>query len=343
MKKIKPIIHVGQEYQIKYFTPIAKHIGATVASRFKGHENSIVLDGKRGFMKFLSENEHSFCMSGSGSNKSPIYSIPCVAASCTKKKKLIWIWHSYLLEKSKHKVASPKFHGQYSVLPEYFYSVLGLEKSEKHFEYKGHFKSAFHHESPPSVGQQEKILYLPDVSSSIERIKHEISKFDLPVLIRPHPGEYTSDPIGRANGFTLGMIDEYKKHFGSENISEKDANVIDDIDQCSHVISNYGSSILVEALIRAKLYDTERTVCMTECKTILARKAGINVSKDPTMKLFASANEEMIRQCTLDLDELVHNFLDSIKMAVSSEKLSKEERKIITETFYNKNLELLEC
>lgn len=336
MKKIKgAAVHVGAIYQANYFKHVGDILNAPVLmSKSKGKHGSVIpLSGKSGFADYVSKNRINYIVTGSPSGANPTYSIPCCAAANSDSKKLIWIWHSYLIEKERHKFACPQFHGQYSVMPEYFYSVFGLEKSEKHFSYSGHFKSLFHYDNPPVSDQEETALFLPDVNTPIQEVVDAISNINCRVMIRPHPGEYTGDSMGRENGWAKNNVDVYKKVFGPENICSRQENILESIDKSKFVFSNYCSSVLIESSVRSELYGLDKLVAVTNGSTILHRKAGINFNKSPKISDFGSINPEILRQCCLQEEEISANFLMAISDALDSEILTDGQTKEIERKF----------
>lgn len=330
-------IPIVQKHQAQYFYEVSKWLNGTIFSKYK-IKNTTKTKDKIEFMDAIENEKLSFVMAGARSGNSPIYTLPCAGQSASVSKKMVWIWHSFLVEKMCHKFLEPKGLGQYSVLPEYFNSVLGVEKKKDIVFYEGHYMSAFHLTNPPEYKCKDHILYLPLIGTDPNSVAEDLKKLKTNFKIRLHPGEYLKCSIGRSSDKRVG-VSEYKKIFGEERVIEKNESILKSIDECSGVISNYPSSTLIESVIRGSLFGVDRKIVVTARDQVVYRKSGISFCKNPkTERDFGLIDKRIVDQCIQPYDLLKKNFTHGIIDALKKDKLSDEEIYSIRNKFYFPNI-----
>lgn len=330
----KGLIHCGAEYHIKYAAEISHWINSIVATKYKSEISERFLN-KKDCLKLVEERGIDFVLSLSNSGKSSIYSTASVAGCASSMKSLIWCGHTYILSCERLKYVLPQDINQKSVLPSYFNSDLGINKEEGVFFYDGHFKTAFHYSNPPIKNETvDGVLYLPDVNSDADKISREIKSIPKDVYILPHPGEYESSSIGRKNKLG-GDLEKYKKIVSGRVIEGK--NNLEVLDMFPYIMSNYNSSVLVESVIRGKIYGRNTYVLCTDTSNSSVRKIGIQSSARPSIGDFGLINENVMEQCCLPYDKIRHNFVEQIINAITDTELTEEQIEDLKERFYYRN------
>jgi len=168
---------------------------------------------------------------------------------------------------------------------------------ENTFRYQGHYMSLYHYNTPPSINEMDGILYLLRAESTVAEIKEHIKNLDHKnIFLFPHPFCVHGRPDGWQEEPLGAMIKELREYANSVSnvMVVENTLLVDVIDSFKFIMCAPPTSTLIEAIVRGKIYRSEKRIVATGTFNGLLSHYGIPNSVSPKVADFEKPDNNII-------------------------------------------------